>query len=275
MKDYKEMTESVLQQAKVRSAHQKHRRRMATGLIAASLCLAVLIAAVGFGVGWNPADATQPTISLQNPTTVPATQPTEMESTQPAQPSENPEGLRIVFLSTSNGVEKETPLEVGIKTPIDYVVYVRNLSGLDDEQRKETEKEWQEFEKTMQSSEGGVGGYTSTSYAYGDMIIGTYMKGFIGIKSDKAKILDISVDTVNEGVGNHGACLGPDDFGVSWFLNPKVLMDNPSTPLSSIRDSLVVTVEYQDGTSEIIIIDISINDDGQVFATLAADPLSA
>ena len=265
MKDYKEMTESVLQQASTRAAHRKHQRRMATGLIAASLCLAILICAVGFGVGRNPADTTQPTISLENPTTVPATQP-----------SENPEGLRIVFLSTSNGVETETSLEVGIKKPIDYVVYVRNLSGLDDEQRKEAKKEWREFEKMMTSGgSGGVGGYTCTSYNHGDMIIGTYMRGFIGITNGQKKIIHLSVDTVNEGVGNHGACLGPYDFGVSWFLNPKVLMDNPSTPLSSIRDSLVVTVEYQDGTSEIIMIDISINDEGQVFATLAADPQSA
>ena len=263
MKDYHEMTQSVLQQAKAHAAQRRRQRRMATGLIAAALCLAILICVVGFG--GNPADPTQPTIALQNPTTVPTTQP-----------SENNKGIEIVFLSSSNGVETVTPLEVGIATPIDYVVYVRNLSGLDDEQRREAKAEWREFEKTMQSGDaGGVGGYTCTSYNYGDMIIGTYMKGYIGITNGQKKIIHISVDTVNEGVGNHGTCNGPDDFGISWFLNPKVLMDNPSTPLSSIRDSLVVTVEYQDGTSEIIMIDISINDEGQVFATLAADPQSA
>jgi hypothetical protein len=80
MKDYKEMTESVLQQANARAAQRTRQRRMATGLIAATLCFAILIAVVGFGVGRNPAGTTQPTISLENPTTVPTTQP---ETTEP------------------------------------------------------------------------------------------------------------------------------------------------------------------------------------------------
>ena len=105
MKDYKEMTESVLQQAKLRSAQQKHQRRMATGLIAAALCLAILISVVGVGMNRTPVDDTQLTISMEDPAI----------------------DLKVVFLNTENG--QETPLEFGVTMPIEYFVYVRDLRG--------------------------------------------------------------------------------------------------------------------------------------------------
>ena len=73
MKDYHEMTQSVLQQAKARAAQRRRQRRMATGLIAATLCLAILITVIGVGMNRQPADTTRPTISVENPTTAPTT----------------------------------------------------------------------------------------------------------------------------------------------------------------------------------------------------------
>ena len=150
------------------------------------------------------------------------------------------------------------------------MIFVRDLRGLNDEERSAAKKEWREFDEMMKA-----GAQTSCTYVGGNLVMGTYMKGFIGVVSDQLEIRSISAHTVNEGIGDYGMCGGPDVFGVSWFLSPNVLQDDPSIPLSTIRDTLEVTVNYKDGTTETIFIDISMNDEGQVFATLAADSLPA
>lgn len=237
-------------------------------------CAGLVVAAVG--LFWNaPAgapDPTQPTISMENPTTAP-TFSAEHSTTEPTdQPEKGSEGAKISFLSTKNGEETETPLEIGITMPIDYIVYVRNTRGLSDEKHKETIAQWHAFEEEIKS---GGHGYTCTSFVGQEMIIGTYMKGFLRIRPDHSKIKHISVDTTNEGVGNYGYGHQDEEFHVNWFINPQILIEDRSLPLSSVHDSLEVTITYKDGTTEIIIIDISLNDEGQVFATLVEDSLSA
>lgn len=245
---------------------EQHRRKTVIAVAAAGLCLAVVLAAAG-AIWGGPAGMTgptQPTISVQNPTTAPTTPVTK--------PSENSEGSRVVLLSQKNGEKTETPLEVGITTPLDYVVYVRDLRGLDDEKRREVEEEWRKFDRSMHSTDSGI---QSTSYIGEEVIVGTYIKGILGITSGRSEISELSVDTINDGIGNYGWGCDANNFHVSWFINPEVLIEDPGIQLSSIRDSLEVTIHYEDGTTEIIIIDFSLNDEGQVFATLVADPLAA
>jgi hypothetical protein len=63
-----------------------------------------------------------------------------------------------------------------------------------------------------------------------------------------------------------------DAYYVDWYLNHEVLIEDPDMPLSSIRDSLEVTITYEDSTTERIVIDITIDDEGQVYATLVEAP---
>lgn len=242
--------------------NRRKKKKMLTRVLWVA-CAGLVVAAVG--LFWNaPAgapDPTQPTISMENPTTAPTTQP-----------EKEPGGAKISFLSTKNGEETKTPLEVGISMPIDYIVYVRNLRGLSDEKRSEVTEQWREFDCSMRD---GTDAYTSSTFVGKEVIVGTYMKGHLEITSTRSEIVMVSVDTINEGIGDHGWGQSGGEFHVNWFLNPRVLIEDPSIPLSTIRDSLEVTITYKDGTTEIIIIDISLNDEGQVFATLVEDPVNA
>lgn len=295
MKDYKEMTESVLQQAKVRSAQQKHQRRMATGLIAASLCLAVLIAAVGFGVGWNPADATQPTISLQNPTTVPATQP---EVTEPAQPETSEPTQEETVVNTGNvyflnateeGVTLE-PVHGNVIFPIAQVFRVWDMRGMTDEEKIQTKLEADEFQEEFEKKyrklvdTGKYGGYTYDHFITKELSAG--LASIVILDGSQVK----SVERETTGVFNLGesyaihhqdVTVGKDEYAVTfpagsnrYFLNLiptletlKTIINDPSTPLSSFCETITITIHYNNGTKEIVVIDVTIDNDGQVYMT--------
>lgn len=294
MKDYKEMTESVLHQAKTRAARQKNQRRMATGLIAASLCLAVLIA-VGFGVGRNPADTTQPTISLQNPTTVPPTQPTETEPSQPETTAPKQEEVivttdNVYFLNaTEEGVTLE-PVHGNTTFPIAQVFRIWDMRGMTDEEKKQTELEAEEFQKEFRnkygklSGEGKYGGSTYDHFITKELSAGH--ASIVILDGSQVK----SVERETTGVFNLGesyaihhqdVTVGKDEYAVTfpagsnrYFLNLtptletlKTIINDPSTPLSSFCETITITIHYNNGTKEIVVIDVTIDDDGQVYMT--------
>lgn len=236
---------------------------------ACAACALLVLTAIG--LFWNaPAgapDPTQPTISMENPTTAP-TQPAE--TTVPTdQIGGKNEGTRVFYLSTMGGTE--TPLKSDIATPIEYIVYYRDLRGLSDEEYEEATAQWHAFETELLS---GAGEYSHTSYAANDLIICTYIKGFLGITSSRGNISDLYVST-NTRVGNYSWGMVGDAYYVEWYLNHEVLIEDPDMSLSSIRDSLEVTITYEDSTTECIVIDITIDDEGQVYATLAEAPTAA
>ena len=236
-------------------------------------CIGLLLVVVGLirNLPAGTADPTQPTIALQNPTTTPTTQPTE--TTAPTNQTEKEhEGTRVFYLSTNNGEETETPLEVGIATPLDYFVFYRNLRGLSKEERDEISAQWRAIQNEMKN---GDSGYSCSSFVGQDMILGTVIKGRLGITSNRGKIRAVSVTTVNKGIGDTGWGRVDDAFHVCWYLSYEALIENRDMPLSSIRDSLEVTITYEDSTTERIVIDITIDDEGQVYATLAEAPTAA
>ena len=251
-------------------AYEKKANRKKTVIrVAWAACALLVLTAIG--LFWNaPAgtvDPTQPTIALQNPTTTPTTQ---QETTAPTDQTEKEyEGTRIFYLSTNNGEQTETPLEVGIATPLDYFVFFRNLRGLSKEERDEVSAQWRAIRNEMKS---GDSGYTCSSYTGNEMILGTIIKGRLGITSNRGKIRAVSVTTVNKGIGDTGWGREDDAFHVCWYLSYTALIENRDMPLSSIRDSLEVTITYEDSTTERIVIDITIDDEGQVYATLAEAP---
>ena len=47
----------------------------------------------------------------------------------------------------------------------------------------------------------------------------------------------------------------------------KIFQENPDTPLSTLRDTITVTINYKNGTKEIVIVDVTVDDDGQIYMT--------
>ena len=294
MKDYKEMTESVLQQAKVRSAQQKHQRRMATGLIAASLCLAVLIA-VGFAVGRDPADTTQPTLSMENPATVPATQPdTPQEATAPVQPESSepvvpPEEVKVYFLSHTATQVSQTYFLKDVSIPVDGRIRVRRFAGLSEEERKQAIlDEKADFEAHRAECANFPTGQSYVRERQSGML-SFVCNGSIYLEfKDKDQYESVDIETTEVGAvagasvtytktatygeGENQITYPAGTFLYVVFWHPSdvtenKLMSDPNMPLSAISDTITVTVNYSNGAQQTLIIDVTVDDDGQIYMT--------
>ena len=110
--------------------------------VACAAC-AVLVLTVAGLLWWAPTgvtDPTQPTISMENPTTVPTTQP---EATEPAQPeTTEPKQEEIVvntgnvyFLGVTENDAELAPMQVNVTIPLDREIRIIDLSNLSDQEK--------------------------------------------------------------------------------------------------------------------------------------------
>ena len=294
MKDYKEMTESVLRQANARAAQRTRQRRMATGLIAVTLCFAILITVVGFGVGRNPAGMTQPTISMENPTTVPATQPVEPKPTQPETTAPEEEIVvttgNVFFLSATKEEAELAPLQANMIMPWDHVLYVRSLMGATEEERSKAIEEERQAQIAFREKYGlliGQGRYCN--YYSENAVIRYYSAGLASlillnnaliesVNCETTGVLDIGgrCSSLQEdyvvGKGEYAVTIPGGSRRVYLDCNltkktQKIFEENPETPLSTIRETITITIHYKNGTKEIIVIDVTVDDDGQIYMT--------
>jgi hypothetical protein len=55
----------------------------------------------------------------------------------------------------------------------------------------------------------------------------------------------------------------------------KIFEENPETPLSTIRETITITIHYKNGTKEIVVIDVTVDDNGQIYMTQRGDSIGA
>ena len=252
MKTYDEMTQSVLQRATAGIAERNRRRKTILTVTATGLCLTLILAVVA--MFWKAPTTTDPnpTVFIENPTTEPKQEKPNAHS-------------RVVYLRKIDGEEMETPLVSGLKMPLDIFVYVRDLRGMNEEQRQEAVKEWERVRENLVDPEYCT---VSTVYVGENAIVATFMRGTLSVTVDLSTVQAMYVDSANNEVAEKGWGWRGDDFLMSWFLKNDALEENPDLPLSSFHDTINIVIMYRDGTTETIPVDISLNDEGQVFATL-------
>lgn len=316
MKDYKEMTESVLQQAKTRAARQKHQRRMVTGLIAATLCFAVLFTAIGFFVGRDLADTTQPTLSMENPTTAPATRPdTPPETTEPVQPEVTdpvvpettepvqpdssepavpPTEMKVYYLSSTTTQVSQQFLMEGVAIPIGGEIRVRRFGGLTKEERAQAiqeEKALNEaYWKANSTDYAQVQGTVRTEYY---AMVSCLVKGTISLEfADKDHVSSVELEniwengiagasrhytkevTYGEGENQITFPVGSMRYLIFWCLPMELqqkLLNDPYMSFSDISDTITITVNYSNGARQTLVIDVTVDDEGQIYMTQRFD----
>lgn len=268
MKDYNEMAESVLQQAKIRAAQRKHRRRMTTGLIAATLCVAILIAVVGVGLNRNPADGTI------------STEPTQQDIIQPG---------KVYFLTANEEGAELTLMQANMTLPTKSIIRVRSLKDLTKSEIAKAVSEESAYRAAFAdkygNSDGGV-----YAWSQSDDVIIQYLSGGKAslILPDPSQIESVDRETTGVFVvekswgcydrdvtfgegenavtipkGSYRAYLG---FHVSHVVL-EIFENDPDTPLSTISDTITVTINYKNGTKQIILIDVTLDDEGNVYMT--------
>ena len=301
MKTYEEMTCSVLQRATASIAERNRRRKTILTVTATGLCLALVLAAVG--AFWDaPADVndpTQPTISMENPTTA----PTQPEETEPTQPLPAYTG-QVYFLNATKEGADLTPMQANMTLPVNSMFRVRSLKGMTESEAEnaiEEEKAFQAaFKEKYGNSDGGsymmhvMGGFSIDDRKEAYRAVVQYLSGGKAslILLDASKIKDFDVETTGiinvyggYGIYNQDVTIGEGESAVTIpegcfriYLHlsmgdkmVKIFKEDPDTPLSTLNDTITITINYKSGTQEIVVIDVTVDDEGYVYMTQRGD----
>ena len=248
MKSYEEMTNAVLFRAKEEKAAQKHRRRKA---LAAAFCVCFTGLAVFAGV-------------------VAARQP-DME--------ENRKTRISLFSVTAYAAEQPLQMMKGGTVPYNAVLRIRDIAGLSVSEVQElqnTDKEYADRMAKHNPEKQGELNWSVTSWRTDKTLVSTiYAGSFYLTVDDYAQVRDVSVTTTGIGdasinsVDYYEESLS-DGVGITWFLSDEgvdMIEKDPELKLSELTDTVTVTVEFNDGTKEIAIIDITVDEEGQIYGT--------
>ena len=284
MKTCAEMLESVLSRAKKDIAKRNNIRKMALTLSATGLCL-VLVLSLALAPWGNEQPALPTDGHIAAPPTTQATGPTQGDTITPA---------GGIYLLTANSEGPElTLIQPDMTYALDRVFRVFPLKSAESPEEVEQIQndaeafynDWVEKYYDGISSEGNKGVYKSQDMIYYDLsagftsfILPDYTK-VLKVERESTGVLNCSNNTIKYikdekvGKGDHAITIPAGSYRqiVDFTLGLEAFRQldaDPQTPLSMFNDTFTYTIHYVDGTKEILIIDISFGDEGQVYMTL-------
>lgn len=271
-------------------AYEKKANRKKTVIrVAWAACALLVLTAIG--LFWNaPAgtvDPTQPTISIEKPTTAPTTHP---ETTEPTKQDIIVHTGNVYFLTATEEGTELAPLQANMTLPWDHVFYVRSLKGMTEEEvRQVIEEENQKVGDFREKYEGLIGEGRYDTYYSRNAVVRYYSAGMaslILLNNSQIERVDREATGVLR-VGDKNLALQEDHtFGEGAYAvtvpggslriyldcgmteeTRKIFEENPETPLSTISETITLTIHYKNGTKEIVVIDVTVDDDGQIYMT--------
>ena len=249
MKSYEEMTSAVLLRAGEERATQKRKRRR-LAITAVCICFAVL--AVFAGAHGNRSTG-------------------EGETRDP----------RVsVFCVSANASQQRQEMVKSEMLPYNAQICVRDIRGLNAVEQLELKIEDRlQFESTVvrdaDDPQGVPEWSSSSSYSDKVMITTMFAGSFYMTVEDYNQIQEVTATTTEIGwTAQHLADYYDeslrDGIGITWGLSGAgfdMIEKDPDMPLSQIKDTITVTVEFIDGSKDVVTIDISVDDDGQIYGT--------
>ena len=248
MKSYEEMADSVLFRAEEKMAEQRRRRRKAaTGAIC--MCLAALVVFAG-------AKAALPT--------------EDKESRDP----------RVsVFCVTASAADQRQEMVKGEKLPYNAEIHVRDISGLGEleiQELREADKEYAKQIAGQNTDDYGNLDWSIASPGSDKVMVTTIFVGSYYLTvDDYSQIKDVTSTTTEIGwtaqhLTDYYDPSMRDGVGITWGLSGvgfDMIEEDPDMALSEIKDTITVTVEFKDGSKDVVTIDIAVDDDGQIYGT--------
>lgn len=256
MKTYEEMTRSVLEKEKKCRARRKKNILYGASL-AAVLCL-ILSAGFLYG-GKNEIIPTEQTIELKKSVS----------------------RLQVFY---AGNAEQEEMVE-DVEAPLDFLIRVRDIRKIRNaEQRAEIMGEEKQInQKAVASATGPQGEKGYTCWGSENSIVSLVQNEFLYLAvSDYEQVEDMSVETTEAGAATvvpyPYEVKAPDGsvttiktgIHINWTLSDATINridENPDMPLSEICDTVVVTVKFRDGITEKVVIDLTVDDAGQIYVT--------
>ena len=263
-------------------AYEKKANRKKTVIRVAWAACALLVLTV-IGLFWGaPAgvtDPTLPTISMENPTTAPTTQPDIIVHTG-----------NVYFLTATEERAELTPMQANMTLPWDHIFHVRSLKGMTEEELLEAIEEEHLAQIAFREKYGVVIGEGRYSTYYSENAVIRY---YIAGRASLILLNDAQIESVDRkttgvlsvegrystrredyvvGKGEYAVTIPGGSRRIYLDCNMteqtrKIFEENPETPLSTIRDTVTITINYKNGTKEIVVIDVTVDDDGYIYMT--------
>lgn len=248
MKNNEEMVCSVLMKAKKESMRRKRARRM---YASAFVCICIVaVAVLGVAKVWTPDEGQSSAVTIGNT------------------------GKSRLSLFTVNAAEYKTMIE-DVKIP-QGIIRVRDVS-----ENTEMEKVFIRREMLAEGEKLGEDVYvrTMTRQESDDaIVVVAFAERLMVIPEDIEQVVDYSAVTQSSDI--YGCYINPGKdmetgeiyrgIEVHWFPSALLfdkLLDNPETKLSEIEDTIVITVSYVDGSTESIAVDVTADDEGNIYMT--------
>lgn len=255
MKTYEEMARSVMEKA------QRHRRKQKRTMISVissvavfAVCLTAAFAVWGEDSGiWN------------------------MSGEDTWQP-------RLVLRCSATEFRNQEGLLEDVVSPLEFMLRVRDIRGMTPEQVNLVLEEEENYKDQWWQGEDGLQGERSyTRWGTDNAYISLFYNEFLYLAvSDFEQVKDFTVKTTETGSATvvPYPYIDSQDEGVTdavktgihinWSLSDYTIDEiekNPEIKLSEIKDTVSVSVEFEDGTTETAVIDITVDDEGQVYVT--------
>ena len=313
MKSYKQMAADVLHRAEVCTARKKRNQRIAV-TAAAFGCLSVLITVniikIGMGTRGDTPVVEQPTVQIGSQATEgskategdqPQVQPSIPSSGEDLPKEDVKQNFDVVLLVAISPDDPGTELVENLTLPMNYFLRVRDLRGLDSEERDLAINE--ERKLNDQIWDEGLG--SANWKRLNGLVRGDYMISFVRINQFRLKIenFDLVESIIIRCATRYGELdveycdkiatnwweveLLPEDISdfyrenglcISWDYTTALLEEldeDPSMPLSNFSDVVAFTVKFLDGTVQESKVRIDIREDGQIFTCLSGDTVTA
>lgn len=272
MKTSEEMARSVMQRA---SAHKAARKRNMITLTAAFLCVC------GMGIAAIMAHSPSKPDTLQ------------IQSTTGGETVVVPVATsKISMLRYLSSGTESVEMEKDVKVPYEMELRVKDLTDLtEDEADALCAAEQKYAEDVISKYKEDLSSWSIGQYKGDSRVITSICAGAISIQLDDPKLVDnIHIAANGDGQLGHirGESLLEENFrehymdywdvllsyydggiGMIWHLSSlncrELCSDNP-VPLSSFRDTITITVNFKDGTQDVHVIDIVVEDSGKIYA---------
>ncbi|MBQ2785074.1 MAG: hypothetical protein IJF02_01015 [Oscillospiraceae bacterium] len=275
MKTYREMTESVLEKAGAEIVKKERRRRNGVFIAASGLCFALLVTVLGMGIEQSPTVVT----------TLPGEQPgLSADATDTPQPTQQAK-VKITCLTNIEGQTTQKNVSPDVSIPLNGMIRIRDTRALTKEEHEKVYAE--EMAIADEFSLGGKG--SVIRWGYPGAITTIISNGGITLDfSDCSTVKNVDIETTGVGSVSKGARLfGPNpekgtiywpnvrkaDF--RWSISSELAFElhkDPTIPLESIRDTITIKIDYTNGTTETLIFDITVNEEGNIFVTQRGIP---
>lgn len=271
MKTNREMAESVLQKATQITAHRKLIRKRAAGILAGVLSVVLIVGL--FMIPWGAKQPLNPTDGQLH------TPPTENQLPEPTQEDVTIFTGQVYFLSSTSESDMLKPMKTNMTYGVDHVIRV--FPKADKAAADEFFNAWatkyagivDEGRKAIYSSRKTI--IYSLNAGVTSVILPDYTKiSKVERDSEGVLICDGTYATFDRDrtikYGEQAVTIPGGSYRVYLNLSPsqetiKLLEDHPETPLSTLHDTITLTIHYTNGTTEVLKFNVSLDDEGHVY----------